>query len=227
MGSIRVLLADDHTLIRAGIRSLLEKIRKLEVVAEASNGREAVQLAHKFQPDIVLMDIAMPELNGLEAATKLKKELPDISIIILSMYVTEEYVLKAFRCGASGYLVKDAATNELEIAISSVANGETYLSPPVSKHVINKYLSPSGAPNFQEINLPENAEPSHKLTYRQREVLQLIAEGSRTKEIAEKLNVSVKTIETHRRQLMERLDIYDVPGLVRYAIRIGLISSDN
>ncbi len=226
MNPIRVLLADDHRLIRAGIKSLLENIHKLEVIAEANNGREALQKAHELQPDIVLMDISMPELNGLEAAARLCKELPQVKVIILSMYVTEEYVLRALKCGASGYLVKDAEIHELEIALTSVANGQTYLSPPVSKHVIEKYLARTGNLQLQDLMRSDESLKQKELTYRQKEVLQLIAEGSKTKEIADKLNVSIKTIETHRRQLMERLDIYDIPGLVRYAIRTGLITPD-
>jgi DNA-binding NarL/FixJ family response regulator len=210
---IRVLLADDHTLVRAGIRALLERLPDVEVVAEASNGRDALHLVKAHRPDVVMMDIAMPGLNGLEAAKRLVNEFPHISVLILSMHKSEEYVWQALRAGASGYLLKDADLTELALAIKAVASGETYLSPPISKHVIQDYVRRVGG----EETLLE------RLTPRQREILQLIAEGATTKEIAQTLNISVKTVETHRAQLMERLNIHDVAGLVRYAMKIGLV----
>ena len=214
MELIRILLADDHTIVRAGIRALLEKIEGVQVVAEAGDGREALRLIKEHQPDVVILDVAMPVLNGLEVTARVTKEFPDVRVIILSMHTNEEYVWEALRSGAAGYLVKNAATAELELAINAVARGETYLSPPVSKHVVLDYVRRVGG----EQSLAE------RLTPRQREILQLIAEGHTTKAIADLLNVSVKTIETHRLQLMERLDIHDVAGLVRYAIRIGLVT---
>jgi DNA-binding NarL/FixJ family response regulator len=210
------LLADDQALVRAGIRSLLERIAEVEVVGEARNGRAALELARKHQPDAVLMDIAMSELNGLEAAARIAKELPSTKVIILSMHANEEYVLQALRAGAAGYLLKDAATVELELALRAVTRGEIYLSPAISKSVIDQYLT---SLEFAE-TLPVN------LTPRQRQILQLIAEGKNAKEIAFLLGLSVKTVETHRALMMERLGIYDIPGLVRHAMRIGLVQGE-
>jgi len=213
---IRVVLADDHTLVRAGIRALLEKLPDVHVVAEASDGREAVHLVTTTQPDVVLMDIAMPGLNGLEATRRLVKEFPAIRVLILSMHKNEEYVWQALRAGAVGYLLKDADLAELALAITAVTRGETYLSPPISKHVIREYVQRVGG---EETGLEQ-------LTPRQREILQLIAEGHTTKMIAQRLGLSVKTVETHRVQMMERLDIHDIAGLVRYAIRMGVVLPD-
>ena len=218
----KVLLADDHTRVRAGIRSLLTNFPGFEVVAEAENGRDALKLVEQQKPDLVLLDIAMSELNGLEVAARLSKEHPEIRIIILSMHSSEEYVLQALRSGASGYLLKDAAPTELELALRAVIRGETYLSPSISKHVVDDYLRRVSNKKSDLV-----AEPGHtELTSRQREILQLIAEGNSTKEIAQKLILSVKTIESHRIQLMERLGIHDIAGLVRYAIRMGIISPE-
>jgi DNA-binding NarL/FixJ family response regulator len=216
MNPIRVLIADDHALVRAGIRLLLESLPGIKVVAEADEGRQALQLIATHHPDVVLMDIAMPELNGLEAAARITKEHPTVRIIILSMHANEEYVWQALRAGATGYLLKDAGTAELELAVKAVARGETYLTPVVSKHVIADYVRRTGG----------ESSPLDLLTPRQREILQLIAEGHTTKEIARILGISVKTVETHRTQLMERLDIHDIAGLVRYAIQIGLIKPE-
>jgi DNA-binding NarL/FixJ family response regulator len=212
MKRIRVLLADDHALVRAGFRSLLENIPAVTVVAEAGNGREAIDLLRKHRPHIALMDIAMPGLNGLEALTRCK-EFPKTRVIILSMHATEEYVVQALRQGAAGYLIKDAAAGELTLAIRSILKGETYLSPSISRHVIDTYLKRVG----------DKSGPFDQLTSRQREVLQLIAEGNNTKEIAFLLKLSVKTVETHRGHLMEKLGIHDIAGLVRFAMRAGLI----
>jgi len=221
MPPIRVVLADDHTLVRAGIRALLQNLVGIQVVAEASDGHEALDLIDTHQPDVVLMDIAMPGLNGLEATARVAHARPQVSVLILSMHATEEYVMQALHAGASGYLLKSAVTTELELAIRAVARGETYLSLAISKQVIAEYLrrirgheaGPPCAPSLYQL-----------LTVRQREVMQLIAEGHTTKEIAQRLQVSVKTVETHRTQLMQRLDIHDVAGLVRYAMRLGLLS---
>ena len=216
MTPIRVVLADDHTLVRAGIRALLEKLPDVHVVAEASDGREAVHLVTTTQPDVVLMDIAMPGLNGLEATRRLVKEFPAIRVLILSMHKNEEYVWQALRAGAVGYLLKDADLAELALAITAVTRGETYLSPPISKHVIREYVQRVGG---EETGLEQ-------LTPRQREILQLIAEGHTTKAIAQRLGLGVKTVETHRVQMMERLDIHEIAGLVRYAIRMGVVLPD-
>jgi DNA-binding NarL/FixJ family response regulator len=212
--SVRIVLVDDHRLVRAGIRALLEKTPQGKVVGEAADGREAFVLIEKQRPDIVLIDIAMPGLNGLDAVDRIKKEWPETKVIILSMHANEEYVVRALRSDVSGYLIKDAAVDELEDAIQTVARDEIYLSRRISKRVIRDYLT----------NTDEIRGPLEQLSSRQREVLQLIGEGKNTKEIADILGVSVKTIEAHRLQLMQRLDIHDIPGLVRFTIRTGLVS---
>jgi len=212
-GAIRVVLADDHALVRAGIRALLNAMPGVEVVGEAGSGEEALALAARLQPQVVVMDIAMKGMNGLEATARLRELLPSARVIVLSMYSSEEYVLQALRSGAAGYLVKDAATAELEHALRRVVAGETWLSPAVSMQMVDGYVQRMGA-----------GEAREALTPRQREVLKMIAEGRATKEIAFALNLSVKTVETHRAQIMDRLGIRDVAGLVRYAIRNGLVS---
>lgn len=216
MNSVRVLLVDDHKLVCAGMRLLLEGLQGVQVVAEAHDGREALALIKVHHPDLVLMDIAMKGLNGLEATAQVKREFPEIRVIILSMYSSEEHVLQGLRAGASGYLLKDSATQELEEAVRTVMRGEIYLSPPVSKQVIGDYVQ----------RVSHGPKSTEDLTHRQREILQLIAEGHSTKEIAHQLELSVKTVETHRAQLMRRLGIYDIAGLVRCAIRMGLITPD-
>jgi DNA-binding NarL/FixJ family response regulator len=216
MKTIRILLADDHDLFRAGILALLDNLDGIEVVAEAGNGREALRLCQAHHPDVALMDIMMPELNGLDATARLAAISPGTRTIILSMNAHEEYVLQALRAGAVGYLLKNISPRELEQAIRTVVRGETYLSPAISKHLIAAYLQRVGG----EISSLE------RLTPRQREVLQLIAEGNTTKAIARKLDLGTKTVETHRAQLMEALDIHDIAGLVRYAIRMGVITPD-
>jgi DNA-binding NarL/FixJ family response regulator len=212
---IRILLADDHSLVRAGIRALLQKIANVQVVAEAENGREALELIGKFKPDIALMDIAMPELDGLTAAARVAKEFPEVRVIILSMHSDQEYVLRALRAGAKGYLLKGARTSELELAVTAVARGETYLSPAASIHVIDDVVRRASG----------ETRPLERLTARQRQVLQLIAEGHTRKQIAQALKIRAKTVDTFRAQLMEGLDIHDVAGLVRFAINEGLVSA--
>jgi len=216
MKPTRVLLADDHALVRAGLSELLQKFPGVEVVGEAGDGREALSLVQSQSPNLVLLDITMKNLSGLEAAERIARDFPEVKVLILSMHANEEYVLRALRAGACGYMIKDAALAELELALKAVMAGETYLSPAISRNVIESYL---GRTNGKSSRLED-------LTPRQREILQLIAEGNSTKEIAYALNLSVKTVETHRAQLMERLEIYDVAGLVRYAVRVGLISAD-
>jgi DNA-binding NarL/FixJ family response regulator len=216
MNAIKVLLADDHSLFRAGVHALLSNIEGVDVVGEADTGRKALEMVGARTPDVVLMDIAMPEMNGLETTTRVTREYPGVRVIMLSMHAGEEYVMQALRAGASGYLLKDAATSELELAVRAVARGETYLTPTISKRVIDDYLMrTTGAQG-----------PVDQLTKRQREILQLIAKGYTSKEMAQMLNLSPKTIETHRTQLMKQLDIHDVAGLVRYAIRVGLVTLD-
>ena len=216
MSPIRIMLADDHALIRAGLRALLQTFDEVQVVAEAGGGHEALQAVQRECPDVVLMDIAMPGLNGLEAAARLRKHCPAVRLIILSMYTNEDYVRLALSAGAAGYLEKGADPAELELALKAVMRGETYLSPAVSTQVVQDYLEQGG----------RKPSPLHELTPRQREILQLIAEGHSTKAIAQRLDLSIKTVETHRTDLMNRLGIHDVAGLVRYAIRIGLVTTD-
>ena len=212
---IRVVLADDHALVRAGMRSLLNAMADVAVVGEASSGEEALELAGRERPDIVLMDIAMKGMSGLDAAARLRELHPEVRVVILSMHAGEEYVLKALRAGAVGYLLKDAATGELELALRSVMRGESWFSPAVSRQVVEGYVQRVGGEAVADT-----------LTVRQREVLKLVAGGKSTKEIAYQLKLSVKTVETHRAQIMERLGIRDVAGLVRYALRTGLVPPD-
>lgn len=214
-GDIRVVLADDHALVRAGMRSLLNGMPQVHVVAEAASGEEAVELAGRERPDVVLMDIAMKGITGLEAAARIRERHPEVRVVILSMHAGEEYVLQALRAGAVGYLLKDAATGELELALRSVMRGESWFSPAVSRQVVEGYVQRVGGEAAAEV-----------LTARQREVLRLVAGGKSTKEIAYDLTLSVKTVETHRAQIMERLGIRDVAGLVRYALRTGLVPPD-
>ena len=213
MTPIRLLVADDHTLVRAGLRGLLEGLTGVEVVGEAGDGHEALRLAAQLRPDIVLVDIGMPGLNGLEVAGRLATQDNAVRVLILSMHTSEEYVLRALRAGCAGYLLKRSAVSELEVAIRAVARGEVYLSPAVSRQVVDEYVARTGGAT----------DPLEALTPRQREVLQLVAEGHTSKEIANQLGLSVKTIEAHRAQIMERLGLQDVAGLVRFAVRVGLV----
>ncbi len=220
MAPIRVLLAEDHALVRAGFRALLESLPGIEVVGEASDGHQALQLVAEHHPDVVLMDIAMSGLNGLEASARIAQQWPDVRVVILSMHANEEYVWRALAVGARGYLLKDAGIGELELAVRAVATGDTYLSPPISKQVIAGYIGRAATPAASR---PRAADQDIPLTPRQRQVLQLLAEGHNAKEVARRLGISEKTVETHRAQIMERLNIFDLPGLVRYALRMGLI----
>ncbi len=216
MNRVRVLLADDHALVRAGIRSLLRSIDGVEIVAEAENGQQALERAQATRPDIVLIDISMPGLNGIEATRRIKAQSPDTKVLIVSMHAEPEYVSQALRSGASGYLLKDATPVELELAIQAVRRGEAYLSPRVSSVVVEGFARSATA----------GGGPLDLLTPRQREILRLIAEGCTTKEIAGRLDVSIKTVETHRAMLMDRLGIRDLAGLVRLAVREGLVSGE-
>jgi DNA-binding NarL/FixJ family response regulator len=209
---IHVLIADDLTLVRAGVRSLLERSSDMQVVAEAGDGREALKMVEEHHPDVVLMGITLSAMNGIEATARIAKEFPNVRVVILSSHTGEEYVWQAFRAGASGYLPKAASPQELDEAIKSVLRGKIYLSKLLSRQVTD----------FDRLMRSELSLLG-KLTPRQREILQLIAEGKSTKGIAKDLEISVKTVETHRAQLMDRLGIHDVAGLVRYAIRAGLV----
>ena len=222
MKPISLLLVDDHGLVRAGLRALIDALPDVHVLAEAGDGREALRLIKALRPDVALMDIGMAGMNGLEASARVTKELPQVRVLMLSMHASEEYVLQALRSGAAGYLLKDARLAELEIAIKAVAAGHTYLSPGVSKHMVAEYLRRIAGESAGSAT----EHPYTSLTPRQRETLQLIAEGHSTKDIARILGLSVKTVESYRAGLMERLDIHDIAGLVRYAIRTGLVSQE-
>jgi DNA-binding NarL/FixJ family response regulator len=212
-GKLRVVLVDDHHLVRAGIRAVLEGLGDIEIVGEAADAAAALALLRKQKPDLALLDIALKEGSGLKVAREIRAEQPELKIVMLSMHSTEEYVMEALHCGATGYILKDAAVDELKLALEALRSGETYLSPAVSRKVIDSYLGKVKAPTGE----------GQALTPRQREILKLIAEGKATKQIAFLLNLSVKTVETHRAQIMERLGIRDVAGLVKYALRIGLV----
>lgn len=216
MRTYRILIVDDHALVRAGVRALLDKISGVEVIAEADNGREALEKIELMQPDLVLMDIMMPELNGLDATARAASKFPYSRIVIVSMNAAQEVVLQALQAGAAGYLLKNTSPAELELAIKAVVRGEMYLSSAISQHVVEACLKRNASPTAAR----------ETLTPRQREILQLIAEGNSTKVIAHKLGISVKTAESHRTDLMDAIDIHDIAGLTRYAIRMGLISPD-
>lgn len=212
---IRIILADDHKIIREGLKALLEKQQGMEVVAEAQDGISTVRLAKKLLPDIVIMDIGMPDMNGIDATRSITSETKNVKIIALSMHSDRRFVLEMLKAGASGYLLKDSAFEELTLAINTVMSGQPYLSPKITDVVIKEYIHA----------MPKNeVSVFTALTNREREVLQLIAEGKSTKQIASYLNVSVKTIETHRQQIMEKLNIHSIAELTKYAIREGITS---
>jgi len=213
--SIRILLAEDHQITREGLRSLLEKEPDMEVVAEAREGRSAVQLAREVLPEVVIMDVTMPELNGMEATRRIVSELEGVKVIALSMHSDASFVSEMLKNGARGYLLKDCAFEELARAIRAVTEGKTYLSPSISGVVVEGYLHRLSK---------TKPRAGGVLSDREREVLQLIAEGKSTKEIALKLHISVKTVETHRRQIMKKLDIHTIAELTKYAIRKGFTS---
>lgn len=218
MNKIKVLLADDHTIVRKGIRSLLDGEPTLEVVDEAENGREALEKTAQWHPDVVVLDHTMPVLNGLEAARQIHKFHPYVKIVILTMHTNEEYIFQFLQAGATGYLVKQSAPNDLVAAIHAVYQGQSFLSPAISKTVIDKYLHQTRATQ------PDDC--TDKLTAREREVLQLLAEGCSNRQIAEQLHLSLKTVGVHRLNLMKKLDMHDITELTKYAIRKGLIGLD-
>ena len=217
MSSLRLVLVDDHALVRAGLRALLGEMNGVSVVAEASDGREALQLIAEHKPDIALLDISLPGLNGLEVAARVATDHPATRVIILSMHGDDESVRRALTAGAAGYLLKNSDRSELELALRTVARGDAWLSPAVTKKVVLAFAEGTRTPAQGAFEV---------LTPRQREVLQLIAEGHSSKEIAGRLHLSPKTVETHRTELMARLGIHGVAGLVRYAIQIGLVQPD-
>jgi len=213
--AIRTILADDHRMFRDGLRALIEKEQDIKVIGEAENGRATVQLVRELSPDVVVMDIGMPDLNGVEATRQIAAQCPSVRVIALSMHSDKRFVTEMLHAGASGYLLKDCAFQELAQAIRTVARNQAYLSPPIAKAVITNYAGRS------------SRRKASALTSREREVLQLLAEGKNTKEIASALNVSVKTVETHRAQIMERLDLHSVAELTKFAIREGLTSLED
>ena len=216
--SIRILLADDHKILRTGLRGMIERQANLEVVAEAEDGRTAVQLSQKLSPDVIIMDISMQDLNGVEATRQITGSSPRTKVIILSMHSSQKFVTEVFKAGASGYLLKDCDFSEIISAIHTVVANETYVCPPIATVLRDDYL--------QRL-LHQETSPAAALTPREREVLQLMAEGKSTKEIAFSFNLSVKTVEVHRQRIMEKLDIHSIAELTKYAIREGLTSLES
>lgn len=214
---IRVIIVEDHEMVRAGLLRLLSDMEDFEVVAETGEGQKALPLVETQRPDVVLLDITLPGMDGLEVLSQISRNAPESKVLILTMHNSPEFVAQALRNGASGYLLKEAATAELEIAIRAVARGENYLSPAVSNYIVKDYLDRVGS----------SASPLDKLTNRQREVFDLVVRGHTTKEIACRLKLSVKTVETHRQQLMQRLGIFEVTGLTRLAIHHGVLKTDD
>jgi two-component system response regulator NreC len=212
---VKLMVADDHKIFRQGIKKLLEEEPDLQVAGEAANGREAVKKATELKPDVILMDITMSTLNGLEATKQIKKVLPDVKVIMLTMHKNEEYVLQSFQAGASGYILKEGAVEELVSAIRSIHQDKSFLSPTISKTLIDAYL--------RKMETGKTETPFDLLTDREREVLQLIAEGYTNREVAKALFISVKTVEAHRAHIMQKLNIHDIAKLVKYAIQKGLV----
>jgi len=217
MKKIRVVVADDHTILRQGIKALLDNQEEIEVVGEAKDGREAIKAIEELSPDVILMDIAMPGLNGLEATRRIKKKFPKTKVVVLTMHTNEEYIFQILNAGADGYLVKETAFQYLISAINSVHRGEAFMSPSISKKVMTDYIQRAQG---------EEKVGFDTLTTREREILQLVAEGNSNKKIAEALFISPKTVETHRAHIMDKLNIHDSAGLIKYAIRKGMINLD-
>lgn len=215
MRRIKVLLADDHTIVRKGLLSLLLNQENIEVVGEAQDGRDALDQIERLQPDVVVMDITMPLLNGLEATRQIKRHWPHIQVVILTVHTNEEYIFQILQAGASGYIVKQAAPDELIMAIYAAHAGETFLSPFISQTVVQEYITHARSTAGEDV--------FNSLTEREREILQLLAEGHATRDIAAMLVISIKTVETHRANLMRKLDIDNLAGLTKYAVRKGVV----
>jgi len=215
---IKVLLAEDHIMVRAGIHLIIQEMEGFEVVGEADDGQQALELVARLKPNIVVMDIGLPRLNGLEATERIRRDFPETSVAILSMHANEQYVKRALQAGASAYLLKKSAVSELALAFSAILRGERYLSPPVADLLVNKLLNPSAEDDTATMGI-EN------LTTREREIMQLIAEGYTNSEIAEQLHLSVHTVRTHRGNLMQKLNLHSQGDVLRYAIQTGLIQS--
>lgn len=213
----RILIVEDHTLLRAGLRALLTQDPDIEIVGESDNGRDAIHAVGSLMPNLVLMDLTMPGMNGIEAISDIKRRYPDTRVLVLTIHKTEEYIHESLRAGADGYILKDATHDELRVAIRSVLNGKTYLSPDVSGKVINGYLGTGGVPG--------TGSAWDTLTHREREVLKLVAEGHPNKYIADYFCLSVKTVEKHRSNLMKKLDLHNASTLTAYAIEKGLVAT--
>jgi len=216
MNTIRILLADDHVVMRGGLRLLLEREPDFQVVAEAADGRETVEMAARLHPDVIVLDVAMPNLNGIEAARQIVNANPEIAVVVLSMHSDESYVLRALKAGARGYLLKDSAEGDLIRAIRAVRNRTAYFSPAISKLLVEDYMR-----QMQQRNVEDSYD---LLTTREREVLQLLGEGKSNKEVAQMLNLSLYTVETHRGNLLQKLNLHSVPELILYAVRKGIVS---
>jgi len=212
---IRILLADDHTILRAGLKMMLYAQPDMEIVGEAQDGRQSMQEAQRLQPDIILMDITMPDMNGIEATKQIKKLLPEIKILILTMHEHDEYIFQALRAGASGYMLKEAADTELISAIHIIQSGQFYLSPTAQSVMVGDYL--------QRLRTGEDKDSYSSLTEREREILKLVAEGYTNNQIAERLVISPKTVDTHRTHIMDKLNLHSRAELVKYAMRRGLL----
>ncbi len=213
--TIRILLADDHTILRAGLRMMLNAQSDMEIVGEAQDGRHAVYEAQRLQPDVVLMDITMPDINGIEATRQIKKLLPEVKVLILTMHEHDEYIFQALRAGASGYILKEAADTELISALHVIQNGQFYLSPAAQSVMVGDYL--------QRVRTGEEKDSYTSLTEREREILKLVAEGYTNNQIAERLVISPKTVDTHRTHIMDKLNLHSRAELVKYAMRRGLL----
>ena len=216
MSTIRVLLADDHNVMRKGLRLLLERQPNITIVGEASDGRQCVELAETMKPDVVIMDVAMPNLNGIEAARQIVGRYPHIAVAILSMHSDESYVLRALKAGARAYLLKDSAESDLIAAIKAISDGKSFFSPAISKILVEDYM--------RELERKGVDDSYELLTTREREILQLLAEGKSNKDVANMLNLSLYTVETHRTHILQKLNIHTVPELILYAVRKGIIS---
>jgi DNA-binding NarL/FixJ family response regulator len=214
-GKHRILIVEDHTLFRAGLKALLDRDPDFDIVGEADNGRDAVRAVGALSPDLVLMDLSMPGMNGMEAIRDIKRRYPETSVLVLTIHKADEYIHEALRAGTDGYILKDATHDELRVAVRSVLNGKTYLSPDISDKVINVYLGNDSQPN--------STSPWDTLTHREREVLKLVAEGHPNRYIADFLCLSVKTVEKHRSNLMKKLDLHNASTLTAYAIEKGLV----
>ncbi|HEV2661488.1 MAG TPA: response regulator transcription factor [Ktedonobacteraceae bacterium] len=214
---IRILLADDHTILRAGLKMMLNAQPDMEVIGEAQDGRQAIREARRLQPDIVLMDITMPDINGIEATREIKKVAPDVRVLILTMHEHDEYIFQALRAGASGYMLKEAADTELISALHVIRSGQFYLSPMAQSVMVGDYL--------QRVRTGEEKDSYSSLTEREREILKLVAEGYTNNQIAERLVISPKTVDTHRTHIMDKLNLHSRAELVKYAMRRGLLEN--